>query len=63
MKFFNICSKRIIHSKKGTKTLIYRVGVLKVSDSGKWFVQLFQYPNVDYQVFAQEEQELPVIEA
>lgn len=63
MKYLNICSKRTINSPTGPKNIFHKVGVVKVTDNGGWFIQLFQQPEVDFQIFPSQDEELPVIES
>ena len=54
MKLFHICAKKEfdVEGKKMVKW--YRAGVLKVSDAGKQYIQLYQNPTIDYYVFESE---------
>ncbi len=63
MKYFNICSKRTISTPEGEKQLYNKIGVIKVTENGGWFMQLYHQPEADFQIFPSHDQQLPVIEA
>lgn len=63
MKYFNICSKRTITTSEGEKHLYNKIGIIKVTENGGWFMQLYQQPETDFQIFPSHDQKLPVIEA
>lgn len=62
MKYFNICTKKIIE-KDGVKRIKwYKVGMMKITDSENKYLMLFQQPNTDFYIFDQDPT-LPVIQA
>lgn len=62
MKYFNICSKKLINTPEGDKTMFHKVGVVKVTNNGGWFMQLYQQPNTDFHIFPSVDESLPVID-
>jgi hypothetical protein len=63
MKYLNICSKRTINKDAVPKTIFHKVGVVKITENGGWFIQLYQQPDVDFQIFPSQDESLPTIEA
>lgn len=63
MRYFNICSRRTIPTDNGEKNIFQKVGVIKATDNRGWYVQLYQQPNADFQIFPSGEEILPIIEA
>jgi hypothetical protein len=59
--FYNVCTRKTINSPSGEKKLYHKVGVIKVTDNGGWFLQLFQQPETDFLIFPNQNEELPVI--
>jgi hypothetical protein len=51
MKLFNICTKKEYEKDGEKKTTWYKVGVLKVAESGKMYIRLFQQPSTEFFVF------------
>lgn len=61
MKYFNICSKRTIDTPQGKKSAYNKIGIIKVTENGGWFMQLYQQPETDFQIFPSQDEQLPVI--
>lgn len=59
--FFNVVTRKDIPHSEG-KTVHHKVGTIKVTPNGGWFLHLFMLPDVDFQIFPSHEHELPVIE-
>lgn len=60
-KFYNVCTRKTIHLDKGDKTLYHKVGIVKVTENGGWFLQLYHQPETDFLIFPNHNDELPVI--
>ena len=50
-----ICTKRDYQKDGETKTKWYKVGILKVADSGKQYIKLFHQPETEFFVFDADE--------
>ncbi len=61
-QFYNVVTRKVIRDGKEEKTLHHKVGTIKVTPNGGWFLQLFHLPNTDFQIFAGHNNELPVIQ-
>jgi hypothetical protein len=55
MQLFNICTKREFDKNGERKTSWYKVGVMKIADSGKKYIKLFQQPQTEFFVFDKDE--------
>lgn len=64
MRLFNVLTKKIITKDGEPLTLWHRVGLIKSTNSGNWYLQLFQQPDTDFYLVEQEQEqvELPTIE-
>lgn len=51
MKLYNICTKKHYEKEGQHKTKWYKVGFLKVAESGKQYIKLFHQPETEYYVF------------
>lgn len=60
-KFYNVCTRKTINSLSGEKKLYHKVGVVKVTENGGWFLQLYWQPDTDFLIFPNQDDELPVI--
>ncbi|WP_338359468.1 hypothetical protein [Yeosuana marina] len=60
-KFYNVCTRKTITSANGEKKLYHKVGVIKVTEKGGWFLQLYHQPETDFLIFPSHKDELPVI--
>lgn len=63
MHYLNISSKRIINTPEGEKAIFNKIGVIKVTENGGWFMQLYQQPETDFQIFPSQDEKLPIIKA
>lgn len=65
MKLFNVLTKKIIPSKGESIILWHKVGLIKQTQGGNWYLQMFHQPDTDFFVFEQvpDEKELPEIQA
>jgi len=61
-QFYNVVTRKIIRDGKEEKVLHHKVGTIKVTPNGGWFLQLFMLPDVEFQVFSGHNNELPVIQ-
>ena len=55
MQLFNICTKKDYEKNGEKKTKWYKVGVMKIADSGKKYIKLFQQPHTEFFVFDRDE--------
>ncbi len=60
-KFYNVCTRKTINTSSGEKKLYHKVGVVKVTENGGWFLQLYWQPDTDFLIFPNQDDELPVI--
>ncbi len=61
-QFYNVVTRKIINDGGNQKTLHHKVGTVKVTPNGGWFLQLFLLPDVEFQIFPGHNNELPVIQ-
>ena len=61
-KFYNVCTRKTIPNTTGEKKLYHKVGVIKVTANGGWFLQMYHQPNTDFLIFPNHKEALPVIE-
>ena len=63
-KFYNVVSTKTISNSvtNSDKKIYHKIGVVKVTESGGWYLQLYQQPNDSFQIFPNQDDELPVIE-
>ena len=61
-KFYNVVTRKTINKNDNDKHIYHKVGVVKVTDNGGWFLQLYHQPNTDYLIFANHNENLPVID-
>lgn len=52
---FNVLSKQEFIKDGETQTLWHRVGIIKISQSDKMYLQLFQFPNATFYVMEPKE--------
>ena len=65
MRLFNVLTKKTIPTKGEPIVLWHKVGLIKQTVSGHWYLQLFHQPDTDFFVYEQEEEkenELPEIQ-
>ncbi|WP_299059176.1 hypothetical protein [uncultured Polaribacter sp.] len=60
-KFYNVCTRKTINGINGEKKFYHKVGVVKVTENGGWFLQLYHQPETDFLIFPNHNDELPVI--
>ena len=62
-KFFKVCvDKTIPQEGEEDIKLQFKAGLLKVTDNGGWYLQLFHLPDVDYYIKPAEGENLPIIQ-
>lgn len=61
-KFYNVCSRKTILEKGTERKVYHKVGAIKVTDNGGWFLHLYQQPNTEFLIFPNHKEELPVID-
>jgi len=57
MQLFDICAKKEYETSGERRVKWYKIGILKITDSGKKYIRLFHMPQVDFFVFTREEQQ------
>ncbi len=64
MRLFNVLTKKIIPAKGEPITLWHKVGLIKQTQSGNWYLQMFHQPETDFYVYEQlpDDKELPEIQ-
>jgi hypothetical protein len=55
MQLLNICTKKDYEKDGEKKTKWYKVGFLKIADSGKRYIKLFHQPETEFFVFEEDE--------
>jgi len=60
-KFYNVVSKKTVPNGDGKKPIYHKVGIIKVTANGGWYLNLY-HNNMEFQIFASHEDELPVID-
>jgi len=60
-KFYNVVSCKTITSNPDKK-IYHKVGVLKITENGAWYLQMYHQPNTDFQIFPTHNDALPVID-
>ena len=55
MQLLNICTKKDYEKNGERKVAWYKVGVMKIADSGKMYIKLYQHPNTEFYVFNKHE--------
>ncbi len=61
-KFYNVVSRKAVSDNLIDKKIYHKVGVVKVTENGGWFLQLYQFPNTDFLIFPSHNESLPIIE-
>ncbi len=51
MRLFHICTKKVYEENGEKKIKWYKAGILKETDSGRQYLQLFLMPMVDFYLF------------
>ncbi len=60
-KFYNIVTRKTISKNGADKMIYHKVGVVKVTENGGWFLQLYHQPDTDFMIFPNHNEALPVI--
>ena len=63
MQLFNICAKKDYEKEGEKKVKWYKVGFLKVADSGKKYIKLFHQPHTEFFVFDKDDKQQGTPEA
>lgn len=61
-KFYNVCTRKTIITDTEERNVYHKVGVIKVTQNGGWFLQLYWQPETDFMIFPNHKESLPVIE-
>ena len=61
-KFYNVVCRKVVSNELSDKKIYHKVGVLKVTQNGGWFLQLYHQPHTEYLIFPNHDDHLPVIE-
>jgi hypothetical protein len=61
-QFYNVVTRKVVKTGTEEKILHHRVGNIKVTPNGGWFLQLYHLPETEFQIFAGHNSELPVIQ-
>ena len=51
MQLFNVCSKKVYEQNGEKKVKFYQVGMMKITDAGKQYLQLYHLPQTEFYVF------------
>lgn len=60
-KFYNVVSKKIVPKGDSEKPIYHKVGTVKVTTNGGWYLSLY-HTDMEFQIFPNHDDELPVIE-
>lgn len=61
-QFYNVVTRKVIQDGDQEKILHHKVGTIKVTPNGGWFLQLYHLPETEFQIFSGHHNELPVIQ-
>jgi len=61
-QFYNVVTRKVIQDGKHEKVLHHKVGNIKVTSNGRWFLQMYHLPETEFQIFKGHNNELPVIQ-
>lgn len=61
-KFYNVVTRKTVATKQEEKKIYHKVGVVKITENGGWFLQLYQQPDTDFMIFPSHNESLPVID-
>ena len=61
-KFYNVVTRKTITNDSNNKFIYHKVGVIKITENGGWFLQLYHQPNTDFMVFPNHNENLPIID-
>lgn len=59
--YYTVCSERNQTDTLEAKSTFQKIGILKVTENGGWFLHLYQQPETTFRIFPNTEEELPVI--
>ena len=59
-KFYNVVSRKLIPG-ESEKIVYQRVGTVKITPNGGWFLNLF-HTDMQFQIFPNHDDQLPVID-
>jgi len=51
MQLYNICTKKDYEQNGEQKRKFFKIGILKITDGGKRYIKLFQFPDTEFYVF------------
>jgi hypothetical protein len=57
MRLFNVLTKKIITKDGQPLTLWHRVGLIKTTQSGNWYLQMFHQPDTDFYIVECKQEE------
>lgn len=60
-KFYNVVSRKKIEGNTSDTTIFHKVGTVKVTPNGGWFLNLF-HTDMQFQIFPNHDDQLPVID-
>ena len=56
MQLFNICTKKEYEKDGEKKIQWFKIGILKIADSGRKYIKLFHQPQTEFYVFDKDDQ-------
>lgn len=59
--FFNVVTKKQIPHTLEEKFIHHKIGTIKVTTRGGWYLQLFMFPDAEFQIFPSRDEQLPTI--
>ena len=64
MKFYNVLTKKEFKNGSEVTTLWHKVGIIKVTKNGGWYLQMFHQPETDFYIFedVEKSEKLPDIQ-
>lgn len=57
MKLLDVCTRVVYHRNGKQQVKWFKAGIVKISDTGKLYLRLFQQPETDFFVFDREQKE------
>ena len=57
MRYYNVLTKKQFDNNGTNTTLWHKVGIIKVTANGGWFLQLFHQPETDFYIFEEKQKE------
>jgi len=60
-KFYNVVTRKTIGNSANDKKIYHKVGAVKVTENGGWFLQMYHQPDTDFMIFPNHNESLPVI--